>query len=190
MFWSRGWILCPVLQRPCASWIEWLKNKYCRIPDVTDFSFQPAGSYRYKEESASKSEHRCILFVFMLCSSVTLALGILTGWHCRLISYGETSIEWHSNRDDARKLRKKGLVSNKLHQMKIQCSFSECVILYRHLWDSKLAFFTHSILCHRQRAPGQKFEVLKSWLPGFLCSLRNLKQFKVDRLQIIVVAVK
>ncbi|KAM7442821.1 Palmitoyltransferase zdhhc16 [Porites harrisoni] len=71
---------------------------------------KPAGSYRYKEESASKSEHRCILFVFMLCSSVTLALGILTGWHCRLISYGETSIEWHSNRDDAKRLRKKGLI--------------------------------------------------------------------------------
>ena len=126
----------------------------------------------------------------MLCSSVTLALGILTGWHCRLISYGETSIEWHSNRDDAKRLRKKGLVSNKLHQMKIQCSFIEFVILYRHLWDSKLAFFSHSILCHRQRAPGPKLEVLKSWTSGFLCRLRNLKQFKVDLLQIIIVPVK
>lgn len=65
----------------------------------------------------------------MLCSSVTLALGILTGWHCRLISYGETSIEWHSNRDEAKRLRKKGLVSNKLHQLKIQYAFRECVIV-------------------------------------------------------------
>jgi len=46
----------------------------------------------------------------MLCSAVTLALGILTGWHCKLISSGETSIEWYSNKDDAKILQKKGLV--------------------------------------------------------------------------------
>lgn len=63
------------------------------------------------EGSGSQSEHRCVLFVFMLCSAVTLALGFLTGWHCRLISYGETSIEWHVNKDDAKRLRKQGLVS-------------------------------------------------------------------------------
>ncbi|XP_068708962.1 palmitoyltransferase ZDHHC16-like [Montipora capricornis] len=63
-----------------------------------------------KEDSGSQSERRCILFVFMLCSAVTISLGILTAWHFRLISSGETSIEWHINKEDAKKLRKQGLV--------------------------------------------------------------------------------
>lgn len=61
-------------------------------------------------DSHLQLERRCILFVFMLCSSVSFALGILTVWHCRLISYGETSIEWYINVEDAKKLRKQGLV--------------------------------------------------------------------------------
>ena len=64
----------------------------------------------HKENSTSESEHNSIIYVFMLCSAVTLALGVLTGWHCKLISSGETSIEWHANKDDAKKLRKQGLV--------------------------------------------------------------------------------
>ncbi|KAK2572587.1 Palmitoyltransferase ZDHHC16 [Acropora cervicornis] len=61
-------------------------------------------------DSHLQLERRCILFVFMLCSAVSFALGILTAWHCRLISYGETSIEWYINVEDAKKLRKQGLV--------------------------------------------------------------------------------
>ena len=47
----------------------------------------------------------------MLCSAVTLALGVLTGWHCNLISRGETSIECHINKGEAKNLKKQGLVS-------------------------------------------------------------------------------
>jgi len=67
-------------------------------------------NYYHRGDSASESEHNGIIYVFMLCSAVTLALGILTGWHCKLISCGETSIEWHINKEDARKLKKQGLV--------------------------------------------------------------------------------
>lgn len=73
--------------------------------------FQLVDNSWEREDNGSQSEHRCVLFVFMLCSAVTLALGILTGWHCRLVSNGETSIEWHINKDDAKMLRKQGLVS-------------------------------------------------------------------------------
>ena len=58
----------------------------------------------------------------MLCSAVTLALGVLTGWHCRLISCGETSIEWHINKEDARKFKKQGLVRTVFNPfINIQC---------------------------------------------------------------------
>lgn len=74
-------------------------------------SFFQLGNSLQREDSSSSYERPCVLFVFMLCSAVTLALGGLTGWHCKLISYGETSIEWHINKQDARKLQKQGLVS-------------------------------------------------------------------------------
>ena len=64
----------------------------------------------HRKDSASESEHNSIIYVFMLCSAVTLALGILTGWHCKLISSGETSIEWHLNKEDTKQLKKQGLV--------------------------------------------------------------------------------
>ena len=67
-------------------------------------------NYHHRGDSASESEHNSVIYVFMLCSAVTLALGVLTGWHCKLISCGETSIEWHINKEDARKLKKQGLV--------------------------------------------------------------------------------
>ncbi|XP_078357853.1 palmitoyltransferase ZDHHC16B-like isoform X2 [Oculina patagonica] len=64
----------------------------------------------HREDSASESEHNSVIYVVMLCSAVTLALGVLTGWHCKLISSGETSIEWHVNKEDAKKFKKQGLV--------------------------------------------------------------------------------
>lgn len=66
--------------------------------------------FHHKGDTASESEHNSVLYVFMLCSAVTLALGVLTGWHCNLISRGETSIECHINKGEAKNLKKQGLV--------------------------------------------------------------------------------
>jgi palmitoyltransferase len=56
-------------------------------------------------------EHNSIVFVFMLCSAVTLALGFLTAWHVLLIVKGETSIELHINKSNRIAFKKRGLVS-------------------------------------------------------------------------------
>ena len=66
--------------------------------------------FNHEADGVSESEHSSVLYVFILCSTVTLALGVLTGWHCHLIGRGETSIEWHSNIEEARTFRKQGLV--------------------------------------------------------------------------------
>ena len=66
--------------------------------------------FNNEADGVSESEHSSVLYVFILCSTVTLALGVLTGWHCHLIGRGETSIEWHSNIEEARTFRKQGLV--------------------------------------------------------------------------------
>ncbi|XP_031559507.1 palmitoyltransferase ZDHHC16-like isoform X2 [Actinia tenebrosa] len=64
------------------------------------------GRYR----SYSDFEHNSIIFVFMLCSAVSLALGFLTAWHVLLIVKGETSIELHINKSNRIAFRKKGYV--------------------------------------------------------------------------------
>ncbi|XP_074641614.1 palmitoyltransferase ZDHHC16-like isoform X2 [Tubulanus polymorphus] len=64
-------------------------------------------------ELGSKSSslyHLSIVYEFMLCSGVTVALGLLVLWHARLISRGETSIEVHINKSDAGRMKKIGLV--------------------------------------------------------------------------------
>ncbi|MEQ2172327.1 hypothetical protein GOODEAATRI_019937, partial [Goodea atripinnis] len=54
--------------------------------------------------------YKCIIFLWVLTSSVAVALGGLTLWHAKLISRGETSVERHINRKEARRLREKGKV--------------------------------------------------------------------------------
>lgn len=54
--------------------------------------------------------HNAVIFQFMLCAGVSVALGLLTLWHARLISRGETSIEAHINARERKRYKKKGLV--------------------------------------------------------------------------------
>jgi len=44
-----------------------------------------------------------IYFTGALCIGVSLALGGLTLWHMRLITLGETSIEYHLNKSERKK---------------------------------------------------------------------------------------
>ncbi len=55
--------------------------------------------------------HHFIMYEFLLCSAVSLALGALTLWHARLISRGETSIEVHINKKEKKRMDKQGMVS-------------------------------------------------------------------------------
>ncbi|XP_071828568.1 palmitoyltransferase ZDHHC16-like isoform X2 [Apostichopus japonicus] len=50
-------------------------------------------------------QHKAVTFLFFLTFSVVLALGMLTMWHARLISKGETSIEKNINNKERRRLK-------------------------------------------------------------------------------------
>uniref|UniRef100_A0A2H6MZH4 Palmitoyltransferase n=1 Tax=Micrurus carvalhoi TaxID=3147026 RepID=A0A2H6MZH4_9SAUR len=54
--------------------------------------------------------HKSIVYAWVLCSSVAVALGALTLWHSALITRGETSIERHINRKEKKRLQKKGKI--------------------------------------------------------------------------------
>ncbi|KAE8284509.1 Palmitoyltransferase ZDHHC16B [Larimichthys crocea] len=60
------------------------------------------------EDLSETTSHKSILFLWVLTSSVAVALGGLTLWHIILISRGETSVERHINRKETRRLREKG----------------------------------------------------------------------------------
>ncbi|KAM4624223.1 palmitoyltransferase ZDHHC16B isoform 2-T2 [Polymixia lowei] len=57
-----------------------------------------------------KTAHKSIIFLWVLTSSVAVALGGLTLWHAVLIMRGETSVERHINRKETRRLKEKGKV--------------------------------------------------------------------------------
>jgi len=51
-----------------------------------------------------------LVITFFVCLGVTIALTILGGWQVFLISMSETTIEFYTNKRDARALRKEGKV--------------------------------------------------------------------------------
>lgn len=107
--------MLALLQRKKLIWFFWYHNcshnnqiklMFLSYHDL----FLQQKKFNHEADGVSESEHSSVLYVFILCSTVTLALGVLTGWHCHLIGRGETSIEWHSNIEEARTFRKQGLV--------------------------------------------------------------------------------
>jgi len=54
--------------------------------------------------------HHLLAFQFLLCASAVFALGVLTAWHARLVHFAETSIEQHTNRQEAARQWQLGLV--------------------------------------------------------------------------------
>lgn len=65
-----------------------------------------APPYTFKD----KMIHKSIIYMWVLTSTVGVALGALTVWHAVLISRGETSIERHINSKETQRLAKRGRV--------------------------------------------------------------------------------
>lgn len=74
--------------------------------------------------------HTAVVYEFVLCSAVVIALSLLVLWHVRMISYGETNIEVYINRKEVDRLKKLGLVSSQRSEQKSCCLLtSHCIIL-------------------------------------------------------------
>ncbi|XP_010780705.1 palmitoyltransferase ZDHHC16A isoform X1 [Notothenia coriiceps] len=65
-----------------------------------------APPYTFKDKMINKS----IIYMWVLTSTVAVALGALTCWHAVLISRGETSIERHLNHREKERMEKRGRV--------------------------------------------------------------------------------
>lgn len=73
---------------------------------VESYYQTPPPEFTFMESTA----HKCIIFLWVLTSSVAVALGGLTLWHAILITRGETSVERHINRKETRRLKETGRV--------------------------------------------------------------------------------
>ncbi|XP_050195076.1 palmitoyltransferase ZDHHC16 isoform X2 [Myiozetetes cayanensis] len=97
LFMTMGCIYCSI-----SGW-EMFRDAYAAIETYYQTP-PPIFSFR------QRAFHKSVVYLWVLCSSVALALGALTLWHAALITRGETSIERHINRKERQRLQKKGKV--------------------------------------------------------------------------------
>uniref|UniRef100_A0A674I6K4 Palmitoyltransferase n=1 Tax=Terrapene triunguis TaxID=2587831 RepID=A0A674I6K4_9SAUR len=97
LFMTMGCIYCGI-----SSW-DMFREAYAAIETYYQTP-PPAFSFR------QRAFHKSVVYLWVLCSSVAVALGALTLWHAALITRGETSIERHINKKERQRLQKKGRV--------------------------------------------------------------------------------
>lgn len=70
-------------------------------------------------------EHIGIIYLFLLCAAVAVALGLLNTWHMVLVSRGETSIEVHINSSEREKAAKRGMGYNNMYSYGVKGNLKE-----------------------------------------------------------------
>ncbi|XP_064924388.1 palmitoyltransferase ZDHHC16 isoform X6 [Columba livia] len=95
LFMTMGCIYCSI-----SGW-EMFRDAYAAIETYYQ---TPPPTFSFRQ----RAFHKSVVYLWVLCSSVALALGALTLWHAALITRGETSIERHINRKERQRLQKKG----------------------------------------------------------------------------------
>ncbi|XP_041803345.1 palmitoyltransferase ZDHHC16A isoform X2 [Chelmon rostratus] len=97
LFMTLGCVYCSISGR----------NLFLGAYNALETSYQtPAPPYTFKD----KMIHKSIIYMWVLTSTVGVALGALTLWHAVLISRGETSIERHINSKETKRMAKRGKV--------------------------------------------------------------------------------
>ncbi|XP_035981907.1 palmitoyltransferase ZDHHC16A isoform X2 [Fundulus heteroclitus] len=97
LFMTLGCVYCSISGR----------NLFLDAYNALETNFQTAAPpYTLKERMI----HKSIIYMWVLTSTVAVALGALTVWHAVLISRGETSIERHVNKKEGQRLAAWGKV--------------------------------------------------------------------------------
>ncbi|XP_025906433.1 palmitoyltransferase ZDHHC16 isoform X1 [Nothoprocta perdicaria] len=113
LFMTMGCIYCSVsgwdMFRDAYAAIERMKlleKERLQVAANQTYYQTPPPAFSFRQ----RAFHKSIVYLWVLCSSVALALGALTLWHAALITRGETSIERHINKKERQRLQKKGKV--------------------------------------------------------------------------------
>ncbi|XP_007240453.1 palmitoyltransferase ZDHHC16A isoform X2 [Astyanax mexicanus] len=88
---------------------------YCSVSGRTLFidAYNAIDSYHTSSTPYTFKDrmfHKSVIYMWVLTSTVAVALGGLTVWHAILISRGETSIERHINSKEAKYMTKRGKI--------------------------------------------------------------------------------
>ncbi|XP_038070729.1 palmitoyltransferase ZDHHC16-like isoform X2 [Patiria miniata] len=107
--------------------------------------------------------HKAVVFQFIICFSVLIALGVLTAWHIRLISRGETSIEKHINDSERARLKKVNVVYKNPYNFGVKENWRMLLGLY-----GGRTFWLHVLLpsSHPPEHDGTRWESLVT--PGYV----------------------
>ncbi|XP_068053914.1 palmitoyltransferase ZDHHC16 isoform X2 [Anomalospiza imberbis] len=113
LFMTMGCIYCSIsgweMFRDAYAAIERMKlleKERLQVAANQTYYQTPPPTFSFRQ----RAFHKSVVYLWVLCSSVALALGALTLWHAALITRGETSIERHINRKERQRLQKKGKV--------------------------------------------------------------------------------
>ncbi|XP_053804519.1 palmitoyltransferase ZDHHC16 isoform X6 [Vidua chalybeata] len=113
LFMTMGCIYCSIsgweMFRDAYTAIERMKlleKERLQVAANQTYYQTPPPTFSFRQ----RAFHKSVVYLWVLCSSVALALGALTLWHAALITRGETSIERHINRKERQRLQKKGKV--------------------------------------------------------------------------------
>ncbi|XP_053927153.1 palmitoyltransferase ZDHHC16 isoform X2 [Cuculus canorus] len=112
LFMTMGCIYCSIsgweMFRDAYAAIERMKlleKERLQVAANQTYYQTPPPTFSFRQ----RAFHKSVVYLWVLCSSVALALGALTLWHAALITRGETSIERHINKKERQRLQKKGL---------------------------------------------------------------------------------
>lgn len=113
LFMTMGCIYCSIsgweMFRDAYAAIERMKlleKERLQVAANQTYYQTPPPTFSFRQ----RAFHKSVVYLWVLCSSVALALGALTVWHAALITRGETSIERHINKKERQRLQKKGKV--------------------------------------------------------------------------------
>ncbi|KAK9400952.1 putative palmitoyltransferase ZDHHC16 [Crotalus adamanteus] len=99
--WDMFWEAYAAIEK-----MKLLDKEKLHVTANQTYSQTPPPTFSFRQ----RAFHKSIVYAWVLCSSVALALGALMLWHSALITRGETSIERHINRKEKKRLQKKGKI--------------------------------------------------------------------------------
>lgn len=80
------------------------------VINKTLLSTTPIAHHELEITYENHQYHLAVIFEFLVCSAVAVAILGLIMWHFRMISRGETNIEMHINKKERRRLHAKGII--------------------------------------------------------------------------------
>uniref|UniRef100_A0A3B4B7V8 Palmitoyltransferase n=1 Tax=Periophthalmus magnuspinnatus TaxID=409849 RepID=A0A3B4B7V8_9GOBI len=125
LFMTMGCVYCSISGRnlflDAYNTLERIKHMDLEKPGVPVtgigalIGLLPSGQTKYQTPAPSytfmdKVFNKCIIFLWVLTSTVGVSLGALTCWHAHLISRGETSIEKHINFNETLRYASRGQI--------------------------------------------------------------------------------